>query len=54
MRIGELTGLQWDDVDFNNKVIHVRHSMTYFSNAENKYVFDMTHTKTNKGLRGNH
>ena len=51
MRIGELTGLQWDDVDFNNKVIHVRHSMTYFSNAEKKYVFEMHPTKTNKGLR---
>lgn len=30
MRIGELTGLQWDDIDFNNKLIHVKHSMTYF------------------------
>lgn len=51
MRIGELTGLQWEDVDFNNKVIHVRHSLTYFSNAEKKYVFEMHPTKTNKGLR---
>ena len=51
MRIGELTGLQWEDVDFGNKVIHVRHSMTYFSNAEKKYVFEIHSTKTHKGLR---
>ena len=41
MRIGELTGLQWEDVDFGNKVIHVIQSMTYFSNAEKKYVFEI-------------
>lgn len=51
MRIGEIAGLQWEDIDFDNKVIHVRHSMTYFDNAEGKYVFELHPTKTNKGLR---
>lgn len=51
MRVGELSGLQWEDIDFRNKVVHVRHSMTYFSNSENKYVFELHPTKTNKGLR---
>lgn len=51
MRIGELSGLQWEDVDFKNKVVHVRHSMTYFSNADKKYVFELHSTKTHKGLR---
>lgn len=51
MRIGEIAGLQWEDIDFDNKVIHVRHSMTYFDNAEGKYVFELHSTKTNKGLR---
>lgn len=51
MRIGELSGLQWEDIDYKNKVVHVRHSMTYFSNAEGKYVFELHPTKTNKGLR---
>lgn len=51
MRIGELSGLQWEDVDFRNKVIHVRHSLTYFSNSEGKYVFELHPTKTRKGLR---
>lgn len=51
MRVGELSGLQWEDIDFKKKVVHVRHSMTYFSNSEGKYVFELHPTKTNKGLR---
>ena len=51
MRVGELAGLQWEDVDFKKKVVHVTHSMTYFSNSEGKYVFELHPTKTNKGLR---
>lgn len=50
MRIGELSGLQWEDIDFKNKVVHVRHSMTYFS-KDGKYTFELHPTKTNKGLR---
>lgn len=50
MRIGELSGLQWDDVDYKNKIIHVRHSMTYFS-KDGKYTFELHPTKTNKGMR---
>lgn len=51
MRIGELSGLQWEDIDFKNKIIHVKHSMTYFSNKDGKYVFELHPTKTHKGLR---
>lgn len=51
MRVGELSGLQWEDIDFKKKVVHVRHSMTYFSNSEGKYVFELHQTKTHKGLR---
>lgn len=51
MRIGELMGLRWEDIDFKNKVIHVRHSMTYFANGAGKYVFELHPTKTGKGLR---
>lgn len=51
MRIGELSGLQWEDIDFENRLLHVRHSMTYFSNAHGKYVFELHPAKTNKGLR---
>lgn len=50
MRIGELSGLQWEDVDYKNKIIHVKHSMTYFS-KDGKYTFELHPTKTNKGMR---
>ena len=50
MRIGELSGLQWEDIDYKKKLIHVKHSMTYFS-KDGKYVFELHPTKTNKGLR---
>jgi integrase len=54
MRIGELTGLQWEDIEFHKKgrsILHVNHSMTYFSNSEKKYVFELHKTKTKKGKR---
>lgn len=50
MRIGELSGLQWEDIDYRKKLIHVNHSMTYFS-KDGKYIFELHPTKTNKGMR---
>lgn len=52
MRIGELTGLTWDDVDLKSEQpkIYVRHTMCYFSKG-GKYVFEMHDTKTSNGNR---
>lgn len=50
MRIGELSGLQLEDIDYRKKLIHVNHSMTYFS-KDGKYIFELHPTKTNKGMR---
>lgn len=50
MRVGELCGLQWSDVDLNKKVIHVQHTLCYFS-KDGKYIFEMHDTKTNNGKR---
>ena len=50
MRIGELCGLQWEDIDFENKMLYVNHTLCYFSNG-GKYVFEMHDTKTNNGKR---
>lgn len=51
MRIGELAGLQWKDIDFKNKILHVTHSMTYFSKGNKNYTYEMHKTKTHKGMR---
>lgn len=50
MRIGELCGLTWEDIDFRNKLLHVRHTLCYFSKG-GKYVFEMHDTKTDNGER---
>ena len=50
MRIGELMGLQWSDVDFEKKVVHVRRSLCYFR-KDGKYVFEWHDTKTHNSKR---
>lgn len=52
MRIGELTGLTWNDVDLKSEQpkIYVRHTMCYFR-KDGKYVFEMHDTKTSNGNR---
>lgn len=50
LRIGELCGLMWEDVDFKKQVLQVRHTLCYFS-KNGKYVFEMHDTKTNNGRR---
>ena len=43
MRIGELTALQWDDIDFENKEIHIRHSMqSAYLNGQENFEYDNT------------
>ena len=50
MRIGELMGLRWADIDFNKKVLHVRRSLCYFR-KDGKYVFEWHDTKTHNSKR---
>lgn len=50
MRIGELMGLQWADIDFGKKVLRVRRSLCYFR-KDGKYVFEWHDTKTHNSKR---
>lgn len=50
MRIGELLGLTWEDVDFEKRLIQVSQTLCYFK-KDGKYVFEMHETKTNNGKR---
>ena len=46
MRNGELRGLQWSDIDFKNRVIHVNHTLNY---AKDKgHYLDEPKTKCSK------
>lgn len=50
MRIGELMGLQWADIDFSKKVLRVRRSLCYFR-KDGIYVFEWHDTKTHNSKR---
>lgn len=49
-RIGELLALTWDDIDYANKVIHIRRTMVYLP-GENGMCFKLQTPKTKKSLR---
>lgn len=48
VRSSELRGLKWGDMDFQNRVIHVRRNVTYDSKNN---IFIVGDLKTNSGLR---
>lgn len=47
MRIGEVGGLQWDDVDFQNKCINIKRSLAYDYQNGSKKLFLTTPKTTN-------
>lgn len=49
-RAGELTGLTWDDIDFENNVIHIRHNLQYRKFEDGCY-FKMSTPKTKTSIR---
>lgn len=48
VRSSELRGLKWDDIDFQNRTIHIRHNVTHDSN-NNRFITG--ELKTNSGQR---
>ena len=46
MRNGELRGLQWSDIDFKNRIIHVNHTLVTITGKG--HVLDAPKTKTSK------
>lgn len=50
LRVGELMGLTWNDVDMKKKVLHVRHTLCYFR-KDGKYIHEMHDTKTKNSRR---
>lgn len=45
VRSSELRGLKWDDIDFKNRVIHIRRNVTYDS-ILNKFILGELKTKS--------
>ena len=51
-RIGEALGLRWDDLDFENRVININHSMVYYPVGEFRTsVQKISKPKTEAGIR---
>jgi len=50
MRVGELMGLMWRDVDFDKKMIHISRTLCYFS-CEGNYIFEVHPPKTENSER---
>lgn len=52
MRVGEITGLRWCDIDFEKEVIHINHTLVYFATrTETGQVFAINTPKTKAGER---
>jgi integrase len=52
-RIGEIIGLRWEDLDYENRIISINHSVTYYPRITNSYrcEFKVSLPKTRAGIR---
>lgn len=51
MRVGEITGLRWEDIDFEEGMIDVNHTLVYYNHAKNGCYFNIHTPKTEAGRR---
>lgn len=51
MRLGEICGLQWGDIDFTNRVIKIRRTIQRIRNEEGSTRFLIDTPKTQKSIR---
>ena len=51
MRIGEVVGLRWCDVDMKNDLIDVNHTLVYYDHGEGHCAYEVNTTKTEAGER---
>lgn len=49
-RINELLALTWNDIDFQNEIIHIKRSLSY-KRIDGKYKFMLKEPKTKQGIR---
>ena len=51
MRVGEVTGLRWCDIDLEEGMIDVNHTLVYYNHAQNGCYFNIHTPKTKTGNR---
>ena len=50
-RIGEMIGLRWEDLDYENKTISINHAAIYRVMENGKSEFHISSPKTEAGIR---
>lgn len=51
LRVGEVTGLRWCDVDLKDRVVSVNHTLVYYNHAENGCYYSVNTPKSKAGMR---
>lgn len=51
LRVGEICGLRWEDIDLENGMISVNHTLVYYNHAVNGCYFSIHTPKTKAGER---
>lgn len=51
MRVGEITGLRWCDIDLDEEIISVNHTLVYYNRREEGCTFAINTPKTKAGTR---
>ncbi len=51
MRVGEITGLRWSDIDLDEGIITVDHTLVYYRHEDKSCSFNVHSTKTKAGTR---
>ena len=51
LRVGEVTGLRWEDVDFEKNIISVNHTLVYYKHQMNGCYFSVNSPKTKAAKR---
>lgn len=51
LRVSELVGLQWSDIDFENKKIYVNKTLVYYKHSKGKCELEIHTPKTPAGIR---
>lgn len=51
MRVGEIIGLRWEDVDFDKRIISINHTLVYYNHTKNGYYYNIHTPKTKAGIR---
>lgn len=51
MRVGEITGLRWEDINFEENTISVNHTLVYYNHAKNGCYFNINTPKTKSSNR---